>query len=194
MLPTLLFASQNKNKIIEIQSTLSDAYRIVSLDDIGFNGELEEPFDTFEANAKWKAKQGYNIFNLPCFAEDAGLVIDSLDGRPGVKSARYAGDHKHVDSNIDKVLQELAGNPDRRAHFIAVIAFFDGISYQLFTGSISGTILNHRHGQDGFGYDPIFLPDGYDQSLGELPLSVKNEISHRSIAVRKLIAWLREPL
>ncbi|MDZ4708524.1 MAG: RdgB/HAM1 family non-canonical purine NTP pyrophosphatase [Saprospiraceae bacterium] len=191
MLPTLLFASQNNNKIIEVQSTLRDVYQIVSLHDVGFTGALEEPFDTFEANAKCKANQGYKIFNLPCFAEDAGLVIDSLDGRPGVWSARYAGDQKNVNANIEKVLRELEGVADRKAHFIAVIAFFDGAGYQVFTGTIHGTILFEPQGLDGFGYDPIFLPDGYKQSFGELPLAVKNRISHRSIAIRQLIDWLR---
>ena len=192
MLPTLLFASQNKNKIIEVQSTLNDVYRIVSLHDVGFAGELEEPFDTFEANAKYKAIQGYKIFNLPCFAEDAGLVIDSLDGRPGVLSARYAGDQKNVKANIKKVLQELDGVADRKAHFIAVIAFFDGTNYQVFTGKIHGTILFELQGIEGFGYDPIFLPDGFQQSFGELSLDIKNKISHRAIALRQLIDWLRK--
>ena len=192
MLPSLLFASQNKNKLIEVQSTLSDLYRVVSLYDVGFTGELEEPFDTFEANAKYKAIQGYKIFNLPCFAEDAGLVIDSLDGRPGVLSARYAGDQKNVKANIKKVLQELDGVADRKAHFIAVIAFFDGANYQMFTGTIHGTILFEPQGIDGFGYDPIFLPDGFQQSFGELSLDVKKKISHRAIALRQLIDWLRD--
>lgn len=190
MPPTLLFASQNKNKVIEIQSALGDSYRILSLDDVGFTGQLEEPFDTFEANARHKAFQGYTIFNLPCFAEDAGLSIDALNGRPGVRSARYAGEQNNADDNIRKVLHELAGVVDRRAHFVAVMAYYDGVNFNLFSGEIHGTICREPRGKDGFGYDPIFVPEGYDKSFGELPLTVKKNISHRSLALKGLTEWL----
>lgn len=190
MKSTLLFASQNKKKVEELQSTLSDEFQILSLNDVGFTGELDEPFDTFEANAKHKALQGFSIFNLPCFAEDSGLVIEALDGRPGVLSARYAGKNKDIQANIDKVLSEMENKTNRQAFFIAVIAYFDGVHYQQFTGKINGSILLRRHGMHGFGYDPIFQPDGYSTSFGELPQSVKDSISHRSIAVRQLVNWL----
>ncbi|MEP7322580.1 MAG: RdgB/HAM1 family non-canonical purine NTP pyrophosphatase [Saprospiraceae bacterium] len=188
----LLFASQNKNKVIEIQSALAGKYVIKSLNDVGFEAELDEPYDTFEANAKIKAKQGYDIFGLPCFAEDAGLVIKSLNGRPGVLSARYAGDDKNPQSNIEKVLIELQGIDDRTAYFIACIAFYDGKDYQLFEGKVFGQILDRRQGDYGFGYDPIFLPDGYEQSFGQLSLDIKNKISHRAMAVKKFIDFLQE--
>ncbi|MEO5582601.1 MAG: RdgB/HAM1 family non-canonical purine NTP pyrophosphatase [Saprospiraceae bacterium] len=187
----LLFASQNKNKVIEIQSALAGKYVIKSLNEVGFKGELNEPYDTFEANAKIKAKQGYEIFGLPCFAEDAGLVIKSLNGKPGVLSARYAGEDKNHQFNIEKVLSELKGNTDRTAFFIACIAFHDGKDFYLFEGKVLGQILTHRQGENGFGYDPIFLPDGYHQSFGQLGLDIKNKISHRTIAVKKFIDFLQ---
>ncbi len=186
----LLFASQNKNKIIEIQAALQGQYLIKSLEDVGFKSELNEPHDTFEENAKAKAKQGYTIFKLPCFAEDAGLVIDSLDGRPGVWSARYAGEAKDPQANMDKVLRELEGIAQRSAYFVAVIAYYDGISYQMFEGRIYGTILPERKGTNGFGYDPIFCPDGFEKSLAELGLEQKNKFSHRAKAVELFIHYL----
>ena len=189
---TLLFASQNKHKIKEIQSVLEGSYIIKSLQDVGFSGELEEPFDTFTENAKTKAKQGYDIFNLPCFAEDAGLVIEALEGRPGVLSARYAGNNKDPQANIDKVIQEMQGDANRNAYFIAVIAYYSGTGYHLFEGRINGTILDQRAGDGGFGYDPIFMPDGYYQSFGELGDEVKSKISHRSIAARQFISFLKK--
>jgi XTP/dITP diphosphohydrolase len=189
---TLLFASQNKNKVKEIQSVLEGSYLIKSLQDVGFNGELDEPFNTFAENAKTKAKQGYDIFSLPCFAEDAGLVIEALNGRPGVMSARYAGDVKSPQANIDKVLDEMQGIVNRTAYFIALIAFYTGSQFHLFEGRIYGTILDQRVGSGGFGYDPIFLPEGYNQSFGELSAEVKTRISHRSIAVRQFTSFIKE--
>ena len=133
---SLLFATQNQNKVLEIQAALQGLYTIKSLDEVGFKGELMEPFDTFEENAAVKARQGYDIFGLPCFAEDAGLVIEALDGRPGVMSARYAGEQKNPKDNIDRVLKELTEKTDRQAYFIAIIAFYDGVKTYFFDGRI----------------------------------------------------------
>lgn len=187
----LLFATQNKNKVIEIQSALKGKYRIKSLYDVGFTSDLDEPFDTFEANAKIKAKQGYDIFGLPCFSEDAGLVIESLNGAPGVLSARYAGPEKSHQANLDKVLLELKGITNRSAYFLALIAYYDGAEYQLFEGRIYGAILQIPKGSQGFGYDPIFQPIGYEQSFAAIGLEVKNKISHRAIALHQFISFLK---
>ena len=186
----LLFASQNKNKAIEIQAALGPSYLIKSLLDLGYQGELDEPFDTFQANAEVKAKQGYDLFGMPCFAEDAGLVIEALNGRPGVLSARYAGKNKNPETNMDKVLNELKDIQNRAAYFISIIAYYDGHTYHHFEGRISGKILREKSGIGGFGYDPIFLPDGYDQSFGVLSPDIKSKISHRAIAVKKFIEYL----
>ena len=186
----LLFASQNKNKVHEIQSALQGKFVIKSLLDINHYQELDEPYDTFEENAKTKAKQGYDIFRMPCFAEDAGLVIQALGGRPGVLSARYAGTQKDPQANIDKVLTEMKGIEDRSAYFIACIAYFSGSDYKLFEGRIYGEILQDRYGEKGFGYDPIFRPDGYDHSFGELSDQIKSSVSHRTIAMNQFVNWL----
>jgi XTP/dITP diphosphohydrolase len=188
---SLLFATQNQNKVLEIQAALQGLYTIKSLDEVGFKCELMEPFDTFEENAAVKARQGYDIFGLPCFAEDAGLVIEALDGRPGVMSARYAGEQKNPKDNIDRVLKELTEKTDRQAYFIAIIAFYDGVKTYFFDGRIDGQILRDCQGQEGFGYDPIFRPDGYELSFGEMHLDQKKLMSHRGIAVRKFISWLK---
>jgi len=188
---SLLFATQNQNKVLEIQAALQGLYTIKSLDEVGFKGELMEPFDTFEENAAVKARQGYDIFGLPCFAEDTGLVIEALDGRPGVMSARYAGEQKNPKDNIDRVLKELTEKTDRQAYFIAIIAFYDGVKTYFFDGRIDGQILRDCQGQEGFGYDPIFRPDGYELSFGEMHLDQKKLMSHRGIAVRKFISWLK---
>ena len=188
---SLLFATQNQNKVLEIQAALQGLYTIKSLAEVGFKGELMEPFDTFEENAAVKARQGYDIFGLPCFAEDAGLVIEALDGRPGVMSARYAGEQKNPKDNIDRVLKELTEKTDRQAYFIAIIAFYDGVKTYFFDGRIDGQILRDCQGQEGFGYDPIFRPDGYELSFGEMHLDQKKLMSHRGIAVRKFISWLK---
>ena len=188
---SLLFATQNQNKVLEIQAALQGLYTIKSLDEVGFKGELMEPFDTFEENAAVKARQGYDIFGLPCFAEDAGLVIEALDGRPGVMSARYAGEQKNPKDNIDRVLKELTEKTDRQAYFIAIIAFYDGVKTYFFDGRIDGQILRYCQSQEGFGYDPIFRPDGYELSFGEMHLDQTKLMSHRGIAVRKFISWLK---
>lgn len=188
---TLLFASQNRKKAEEIRAILGDAFQIRTLAEMGYEQDLDEPFDTFEANAKHKARQGFELFKLPCFAEDAGLVVEALNGLPGVQSARYAGKNKDPEANMDKVLSEMEGISNRRAYFIAFIAYYDGLEFFLFEGRIHGLILHEKHGNGGFGYDPIFKPDGFERSFAEMDSSIKNRISHRAGALHGFTSWLK---
>lgn len=185
----LVFATQNQNKVDEVQRVLP-TYKIVSLKDLGYENDLVEDHNTLEENAKQKAEFVFNMFGKPCFAEDAGLEVDLLDGEPGVKSARYAGDEKSDKNNIAKLLEKLIGSKDRSAKFRAVIAYHDGEQVQLFEGRCYGKIASEPRGENGFGYDPIFIPDGYDQTFGELDPDVKHRISHRTVATKAFITHL----
>lgn len=187
----LLFASANRHKVEEIRQILPADYRLSGLNDYSIHEEIPEPFDTFEANATAKASYVYQKTGIPCFADDSGLVIDALDGRPGVLSARYAGDQKSSEENVRKVLSELAGKQDRAARFIAVIAYqANEKDVFLFRGNIEGTITNAPLGTGGFGYDPVFIPAGFDLTFAELPPALKNQISHRAIAMKLFIHFL----
>lgn len=188
--PTLLFASQNIKKAEEIRAILGNAFQIRTLGEMGFEQDLDEPFSSFEENARHKASQGFELFKLPCFAEDAGLVVEALNGRPGVLSARYAGDQKDPEANINKVITEMEGMENRRAYFVAVVAFYNGKEFYLFEDRVHGLILPGKKGNGGFGYDPIFQPDGFDRSFAELDPALKNKISHRAGAIREFTAWL----
>ena len=192
MIKEILFASNNQHKVSEIKKLLPDHYRLISLNDIQWKDEIPEPFDTYEANAKAKAYFIFDRTGISCFADDSGLAIDALDGRPGVHSAHYAGVSRSSEANIEKVLNEMRGIENRKARFHAIIAFIprDGLS-QLFTGEVEGRITNAPAGNGGFGYDPIFVPDGFDLTFGELSESIKNQISHRSKAMQKFIAFLQ---
>ena len=192
MLPfmKLIFATNNKNKIKEIQSALIGKMEILSLDDIGFQGEIPEDHDTLKENALQKSTYIESRFNVNCFADDTGLEIDTLDGRPGVYSARYAGEQASAENNIDKVLMEMKGESNRQALFRTVISLKIKQKNYYFVGVVHGQILESRTGQDGFGYDPIFQPDGYKQSFAEMSIEQKNKISHRGIAVKKLLQFL----
>jgi XTP/dITP diphosphohydrolase len=186
----LLFATNNKHKIHEISKILGQSYRILSLKDVGFSGDIPEEKATLEENALQKAEFIYNRFAIECFADDTGLEIDALGGEPGVYSARYAGNDKNSEANMDKVLRLLEGKENRTARFRTVISLiFQGKKYA-FEGKVEGKILREKRGNEGFGYDPIFQPDGYEQTFAEMPLSVKNKISHRSRAIRKLTIFL----
>lgn len=187
----LLFASANRHKVEEIRQILPADYRLSGLNDYSIHEEIPEPFDTFEANATAKASYVYQKTGIPCFADDSGLVVDALDGRPGVLSARYAGEQKSSEENVRKVLSELAGKQDRAARFIAVIAYQPNEKdVFLFRGSIEGTITNAPLGTGGFGYDPVFIPAGFDLTFAELPPALKNQISHRAIAMKLFIHFL----
>jgi XTP/dITP diphosphohydrolase len=188
----LIFATNNKHKLEEITPLIQNQFRVISLAEIGCNEEIEESADTLEGNACLKARYIFEKYGFDCFADDTGLEIDSLDGRPGVYSARYAGEPHNFEANIYKVLKELEGNKNRKARFrTVIILIINGIEFQ-FEGAIEGRILENIRGSNGFGYDPIFIPDGYSQTFAEMPLSEKNKISHRALALEKLIVFLKQ--
>lgn len=187
----LLFATNNTHKIREIQEILGSSIIIKSLKDTGIDTEIPETCDTLEGNASQKARFIYQLSGMNCFADDTGLEIDALGGRPGVYSARYAGPQCSFDDNIEKVLQEMKGIPDRRARFRCVISLIlEGMEFT-FEGTVPGMILQSRRGTSGFGYDPLFLPDGYQQSFAEMPPYLKNGISHRGRAANALEHFLK---
>lgn len=186
----LVFATNNKHKIEEVQHLLKKDVHLLSLEDIHCKEELPETGDTLQANASQKAKYVYGKFHVNCFADDTGLEIEALDGRPGVYSARYAGEEKSADKNIKKVLGELEGIKNRKAFFKTIISLIINDKEYLFEGIVKGTISNEIRGIKGFGYDPIFVPEGYDISFAEMPLEEKNKISHRARAVKKLAEFL----
>ncbi len=186
----LVFATNNENKIKEINALLTNSIKLLSLKDIGCHEDIPETANTIEGNAILKAKYVYEKYGYDCFADDTGLEIKSLNGEPGVFSARYAGEEKNADKNMDKVLQKLASQKDRTAQFKTVVALVINGKITTFEGIIKGEITKEKHGKDGFGYDPIFKPNGYKITFAEMPLSEKNNISHRGRAVKKLINFL----
>ena len=186
----LVFATNNLHKLNEISNIEGLTVEIVCLKDIGFNEEIPEDFDTLEDNALQKARYVHDKTGLDCFADDTGLEIETLDGRPGVYSARYAGEPANPEENIKKVLAELAGKANRNARFRTVIALILDGQELFFEGTVEGEILTEKHGADGFGYDPIFKPTGYSQSFAEMNLEMKNKISHRARAMWQLINYL----
>jgi XTP/dITP diphosphohydrolase len=186
---TLAFATNNEHKLSEIQPMLVDKYRIITLKELGCDADIPETADTFAGNALIKARYLYENYHIDCFADDTGLEVDALGGQPGVHSARYAGNHDS-EANMDKLLDELKEKKDRSAQFRTVIALIINGEEHLFEGIVRGRIATERHGKEGFGYDPIFIPDGYTESFAEMGLTSKNLISHRGRAVRKLIDYL----
>ena len=188
----IVFASNNKNKIHEIQSMLPENIQIVSLESIGCFEEIPETADTIEGNAILKANYVIQKYGFDCFADDTGLEVDSLNGQPGVFSARYAGEQKNADDNMDKLMKELSGKPNKNAQFKTVIALNFKGKQHLFVGIASGKITSEKMGTGGFGYDPIFKPSGYEKTFAELSLEVKNEISHRGKATKLLIEFLQK--
>jgi XTP/dITP diphosphohydrolase len=188
----LLFATGNQNKVNEVRAKLGAGYQINDLSTIPFKGELPETHETLWENAKEKAMFVYENFGRNCFAEDSGLMIDALNGAPGVYSARYAGIEKNDTKNIEKVLQEMKGKANRQAKFMTVIALVIDYTTYLFEGEVKGEILTSPVGENGFGYDPIFKPEGFNCSFAELSLEEKIQLSHRSIATAKMIDFLNE--
>ena len=187
----IVFASNNKNKIHEIQSMLPESIQIVSLESIGCFEEIPETADTIEGNAILKANYITQKYGFDCFADDTGLEVDSLDGQPGVYSARYAGEQRNADDNMNKLLEQLLDKPNRNAQFKTVIALNLKGKQHLFTGIASGEITLEKMGTGGFGYDPIFKPTGFENTFAELSLEVKNEISHRGKATKALLEFLK---
>ena len=188
---TLVFATNNPHKLKEIKAKVGNSFEIKSLKDIEVSEDIPEPYETLEKNAFNKARCIHEKYGYDCFADDTGLEIDALNGRPGVYSARYAGPQCHFQDNINRVLREMEGETNRSARFRCVIALILNGQEHQFEGAVEGKILTEEHGSEGFGYDPVFQPDGYDQSFAEMPLEIKNKISHRGKAVAKLTAFLK---
>jgi XTP/dITP diphosphohydrolase len=186
----LVFATSNLNKMAEIQQFVGSRMRLLSLTDIGCSEEIEETSATLEGNAFQKARFVAKKYGVSCFADDTGLEIEALDFRPGVFSARYAGEDRNAERNMDKVLLEMLDKKNRNARFRTVIALVMDGKEESFEGILEGKILFSRQGKMGFGYDPIFQPHGFSKSLAELTLDEKNQISHRVLAFSKLISFL----
>jgi len=190
----LLFATHNQNKLKEVKNLIPNTIQLLSLDDFKITTDVEETSDTIEGNAILKARSIYNQTGINCFADDSGLLVDALNGAPGVYSARFAGEQKNDDDNMSKLISALKNEINRRAHFKTVIALIIDKKEYLFEGIIHGTIISEKRGNKGFGYDPIFIPDGYYNTFAEMSLETKNAISHRGIALKKMVSLLHQLL
>jgi XTP/dITP diphosphohydrolase len=187
---TLIFATNNQHKIEEIRAVLPAHFSIITLKEAGINIDIPEPHNSLEENAREKAKTIFRLTNTNCFSEDSGLEIDALNGKPGVKSARYAGEGQSSAANIQKVLRNMEGKTNRKAQFCTVICLILNGNEHLFEGICKGTIISAETGTQGFGYDPIFVPDGAVHTFAEMTMEEKNQYSHRRKAVDKLVAFL----
>ena len=187
----IVFATNNKHKLEEIRLILNEQFEVRSLSDIGCHEDIPEDQQTLEGNALQKAKYVYEHYHVDCFADDTGLEVDALHGEPGVHSARYAeGTDHNSEANMEKLLHKLEGNNQRKARFRTVIALIQGGKITEFEGIVEGEITQQKSGVEGFGYDPIFQPEGYTQTFAELGMDIKNQISHRARAVKKLADYL----
>ncbi len=187
----IVFATANVHKLKEVREILGDQFEVVSLKELDFHEEIPETGDTLEENASIKSHAILDRFNIDCFADDTGLEVDALGGAPGVYSARYAGEDVTYDQNVNKLLSELNGVKQRSARFRTVISLLmEGKEY-FFDGTVEGHILDHKLGSGGFGYDPVFVPDGFDKTFSEMAPETKNAISHRGRAIRKLADFLQ---
>ncbi len=188
----LVFATNNKHKLQEVRDIIGSGVEILSLADIGCNDDIPETADTLDGNALIKARYIYDKYNVSCFADDTGLEVDALGGAPGVYSARYAGDGHDSEANMRKLLENLTGKNNRNAQFRTVIALIINGEEKLFNGIVKGTITEEKRGDSGFGYDPIFVPEGYSESFAQMDSSTKNSISHRYRATKQLSDYLKE--
>lgn len=187
----LVFASANQNKVNEINKLLPAQIKLLSLNDIKCFEDIPETQQTIEGNALQKAKYVFDKYGKSCFADDTGMEVEALNGRPGVYSARYAGEQKNADDNMNKILSELKEFSNRKACFKTVIVFITNSGEEhLFEGKVNGEIVLSKRGTNGFGYDSIFQPEGYDKTFGEMNMETKNQISHRALAVQQLIKHL----
>ena len=186
----LIFATHNLHKLHEIQEIIGSSYQVVGLSELELHEEISETSDTLEGNAQIKAEYIYEKLGMDCFSDDTGLEIEALDGAPGVYSARFAGEHCTFQDNVDKTLRLLEGVSNRKACFRSVICLIMNGETHFFEGRVDGKIIDIQKGTEGFGYDPIFIPDGFTKTFAEMPLDVKNGISHRGIATQRLIAFL----
>lgn len=188
----LVFASHNQHKTEEVKEMASSLIHIRNLREIGCFDEIPETADTLEGNASQKARYVQEHFHVNCFADDTGLEVEALDGRPGVYSARYAGEHCTYQDNVDKLLLEMKGKTNRKACFKTVVALvLDGKEY-FFEGRVDGKIIENQKGTSGFGYDPIFMPDGFDRTFAEMSDEEKNSISHRGRAMQEMMSFLKK--
>ena len=190
----IVFASNNKNKINEISQQLPKKIEVVSLADIGCTEDIPETGQTIESNASIKANYVTEKYGLPCFADDTGLEVEALDGEPGVFSARYAGEDKNDNKNMALVLDKLDQESNRKARFKTVIALNINNEKHLFTGIVNGNITQEKIGTNGFGYDPIFVPEGFAETFAQMTIEQKNEISHRGKAVKQLVKYLSQQM
>lgn len=188
----LVFSTNNQHKVEEVQQKLQGLCQIRTLKELGCTDDIPEDHDTLEGNASQKSHYLFDKYGCNCFSDDTGLEVEALNGEPGVYSARYAGEAKDPEANMNKLLQKLEGNNNRKARFRTVISLIIDGEEHFFEGIVNGKILTKRHGEKGFGYDPIFQPDGYDRSFAELSMDEKNAISHRGRAVEKLFAFLKD--
>lgn len=186
----LVFATNNKHKLQEVRDIIGSGVEILSLADINCNDDIPETADTLDGNALIKARYIYEKYNVNCFADDTGLEVDALDGAPGVYSARYAGDEHDSEANMRKLLENLTGKNNRDAQFRTVIALIIDGEEKLFNGIVKGRITEEKRGDSGFGYDPIFVPEGYSESFAQMDSSTKNSISHRYRATKQLSDYL----
>jgi XTP/dITP diphosphohydrolase len=186
----IVIATNNKHKVEEIRSVVDGKIKIITLAELGCKEDIPETGETLEENARQKARYIWEKYGKDCFADDTGLMVDALDGKPGVYSARFAGEKCSFDDNIDLMLEMMEGKTNRKAYFSTVICLIEQGEEKLFEGSCPGSILTERYGRGGFGYDPIFIPDGYGESFAEMSLEEKNKISHRGKATDKLIKYL----
>lgn len=185
----LVFATHNQNKADEVQAKITDKFTVISLDQINCHEDIVEDGDTLEANASIKSNYVYKNYNKNCFGDDTGLEIEALNNEPGVYSARYAGG-RDPEKNIDLVLEKLKGEENRKARFRTVISLIIDDEEKLFEGIVNGTITEERTGSQGFGYDPIFKPDGFETTFAQMSIDEKNKISHRGRAMEKLLQYL----
>jgi XTP/dITP diphosphohydrolase len=188
----LIFATNNQHKVDEIRNVINSSFELLTLKEAGIDIDIPEPHDTLEANATEKSRTIYQLTNTNCFSEDTGLEVAALNGEPGVKSARYAGEGRSFDKNIDKLLVNLEGKSDRSSRFRTVISLILDGEETRFEGICSGTIIAERRGSNGFGYDPVFVPDGSDKTFAEMDLKEKKRFSHRAKATEKLVAFLSQ--
>ena len=185
-----VFATNNAHKLEEVTAILGDKIELLSMKDIHCHADIPETADTLEGNALLKARYIFVIYNMDCFADDTGLEVEALNGAPGVYSARYAGDAHNSEANMRKLLQDMEGIENRKAQFRTVFALIINGKEHLFEGIVKGEITKHRCGSSGFGYDPVFIPEGYTQTYAEMGNTLKNKISHRALATNKLCNFL----
>ncbi len=188
----LVFATNNQNKVTEIRAVLGDRFAVVTLQEAGIDIDIPEPHNTLEANASEKSKTIFALTGSNCFGEDTGLEVEALNGEPGVKSARYSGDGRNFNQNIDKLLHNLADEDNREARFRTVVSLILNSGEFLFEGICNGTITRKRAGSQGFGYDPVFIPHGSSKTFAEMDVVEKNIYSHRKKAIEKLVVFLMQ--